>query len=57
MLYRGGDFMEDRIVKLKGLELENFKNVKYGKIDFKEDKDPGNDCRETYGFRGRIQCM
>lgn len=34
--------MDSRIVKLKGLELENFKNVKYGKIDFKEDKDTGN---------------
>lgn len=34
--------MENRIVKLKGVELENFKNVKYGKIDFKEDKETGN---------------
>lgn len=34
--------MDSRIVKLKGLELENFKNVKYGKIDFKEDRYTGN---------------
>lgn len=34
--------MESRLVKLKGMELENFKNVKYGKIDFKEDKDTRN---------------
>lgn len=30
--------MDDKIVKFKSLELENFKNVKYGKITFKEDK-------------------
>ena len=41
LLYHGGGFMEDRIIKLKSLELENFKNVKYGKIDFKEDRNTG----------------
>lgn len=30
--------MENRIIKLKSMELENFKNVKYGKIEFKEEK-------------------
>lgn len=34
--------MDNMIVKLKSLELENFKNVKYGKIDFKEDRETGN---------------
>lgn len=33
-----GDFLENRIIKLKSVELKNFKNVKYGKIEFKEDK-------------------
>ena len=30
--------MENRIIKLKSVELKNFKNVKYGKIEFKEEK-------------------
>lgn len=30
--------MENRIIKLKSMELQNFKNVKYGKIEFKEEK-------------------
>ena len=34
--------MEDSIVKLKSIELKNFKNVKYGKIDFKEYTKTGN---------------
>ncbi len=34
--------MENRVVKLKSMELENFKNVKYGKIEFKEDKSDGS---------------
>ena len=33
-----GDFLENRIIKLKSVELKNFKNVKYGKIEFKEEK-------------------
>lgn len=33
--------MENRIIKLKSMELENFKNVKYGKIEFKDEKDDG----------------
>lgn len=46
--------MEDRIVKLKGLELENFKNVKYGKIDFKEDRETGkiSNILGIYGQNG-----
>lgn len=34
--------MENRIIKLKSMELENFKNVKYGKIEFKEEKSKKN---------------
>ena len=46
--------MESRIIKLKGLELENFKNVKYGKIDFKEDKTNGeiSNILGIYGQNG-----
>ena len=33
--------MENRIIKLKSIELENFKNVKYGKLEFKEHKNNG----------------
>ena len=33
--------MENRIIKLKSIELENFKNVKYGKLEFKEQKNNG----------------
>ena len=46
--------MEDRIIKLKSLELENFKNVKYGKIDFKEDRETGkiSNILGIYGQNG-----
>ena len=46
--------MESRIIKLKGLELENFKNVKYGKIEFKEDKTNGeiSNILGIYGQNG-----
>lgn len=46
--------MDNRIVKLKGLELENFKNVKYGKIDFREDKESGriSNILGIYGQNG-----
>ena len=33
--------MENRIIKLKSIELENFKNVKCGKLEFKEHKNNG----------------
>lgn len=46
--------MENRIVKLKGIELENFKNVKYGRIDFKEDRESGkiSNILGIYGQNG-----
>ena len=46
--------MEDRNIKLKSLELENFKNVKYGKIDFKEDRETGkiSNILGIYGQNG-----
>ncbi len=44
--------MDSRIVKLKTLELENFKNVKYGKIDFKEYKESG-DISNILGIYGQ----
>ena len=46
--------MEDRIIKLKSIELKNFKNVKYGKIDFKEDKKSGeiSNILGIYGQNG-----
>ena len=46
--------MESRIVKLKAVELENFKNVKYGKIEFKEDKESGkiSNILGIYGQNG-----
>lgn len=44
--------MDSRIVKLKTLELENFKNVKYGKIDFKEDRESG-DISNILGIYGQ----
>ena len=46
--------MKSRIIKLKGIELENFKNVKYGKIDFKEDRDTGeiSNILGIYGQNG-----
>ena len=31
--------MKNPIIKLKSVELTNFKNVKHGKIEFKEDKE------------------
>ncbi|WP_455537630.1 AAA family ATPase [Terrisporobacter sp.] len=46
--------MESRIIKLKSVELENFKNTKYGKLEFKEHKSSGkiSNILGIYGQNG-----
>lgn len=46
------NYMRNTIIKLKSIELENFKNVEQGKIEFKEDK-TNNTISNILGIYGQ----